>query len=174
MLSEKFSPRTVDRRARRTALCCTACPDTRSKQRVTFRIDRELGDALRQLPNQTAFVERVLREALGRICPLCDGSGEVRDVHLAVSNLKRFAIGRLDRVGAAQLKALVRLGRQLLATNLELEPSRDDGELEFRLARADELLLAGRIPRGSSRPSTDPLTGAPADPANRRSPPCRR
>ena len=47
---------------------------TRSKQRVTFRIDRELGDALRQLPNQTAFVERVLREALGRICPLCDGA----------------------------------------------------------------------------------------------------
>jgi hypothetical protein len=120
----------------------------RSKQRVTFRIDRELGEALRQLPNQTAFVERVLREALGRICPLCDGSGEVRDVHLAVSNLKRFAMGRLDRVGAAQLKALVRLGRQLLATNLELEPSRDDGDLEFRLARADELLLSGRIPRG--------------------------
>jgi hypothetical protein len=119
----------------------------RSKQRVTFRIDRELGEALRQLPNQTAFVERVLREALGRICPLCDGSGEVRDVHLAVSNLKRLAIGRLDRVGAAQLKALVRLGRQLLATNLELEPA--DGELEFRLARADELLLAGRIPRGT-------------------------
>jgi hypothetical protein len=26
----------------------------------------------------------------------------------------------------------VRLGRQLLATNLGLEPSRDDGELEFR------------------------------------------
>ena len=70
----------------------------------------------------------------------------MRDVHLAVSNLKRLAIGRLDRVGAAQLKALVRLGRQLLATNLELEPSRDDGELEFRLARADELLLAGPHP----------------------------
>jgi len=121
----------------------------RAKQRVTFRIDRELGEALRQLPNQTAFVERVLREALGRICPLCDGAGEVRDVHLAVSNLKKLAVGRLDRVRAAQLKALVRLGRQLLATNLELEPSRDDGELEFRLARANELLLAGRLPRGN-------------------------
>ena len=42
-----------------------------------------------------------------------------------------------------------RLGRQLLATNLELEPSRDDGELEFRLARANELLLQGRIRAGN-------------------------
>jgi hypothetical protein len=124
-------------------------PRNRSKQRVTFRVDRELASALKHLPNQTRFVEQVLREALARICPLCAGSGEVRDVHLDVSNLKKLAVGRLDRVRAAQLKALVRLGRQLLATNLELEPSRDDGELEFRLARADELLLAGRIPRGN-------------------------
>jgi hypothetical protein len=122
---------------------------SRAKQRVTFRIDPEIGALLKQLPNQTAFVEQVLREALARICPLCAGSGEVRDVHLAVSNLKNYAVGRLDRVRAAQLKALVRLGRQLLATNLSLEPSRDDGELEFRLARADELLLTGRIPRGN-------------------------
>lgn len=72
------------------------------------------------------------------------------DVHLAVSNLKKLAGRRLDRVTAAQLKALVRLGRQLLATDLELGPSAEDGELEFRLARSNELLLAGRIPRGHS------------------------
>jgi hypothetical protein len=120
----------------------------RTKQRVTFRIDPEIGSLLRQLPNQTAFVEQVLREALAKICPMCAGTGEVRDVHLAVSNLKKLAVGRLDRVSAAQLKSLVRLGRQLLATKLEIEPSSDEGELEFRLARADELLLAGRIPRG--------------------------
>ena len=122
----------------------------RTKQRVTFRIDPEIGAMLRQLPNQTAFVEQVLRDALARICPMCAGSGEVRDVHLAVSNLKKLTVGRLDRVSAAQLKALVRLGRQLLATKLELEQSSDEGgDLEFRLARADELLLSGRIPRGN-------------------------
>jgi hypothetical protein len=122
---------------------------SRTKQRVTFRIDPELHEALRQLPNQSQFVEQVLREALARVCPLCDGRGEVRDVHLAVSNLKKLAVGRLDRVGAAQLRDLVRLGRQLLATNLELGRSRDDGELEFRLARANELLLQGRIRAGN-------------------------
>ncbi len=120
----------------------------RTKQRVTFRIDPEIGNLLRQLPNQTAFVEQILREALAKICPMCAGTGEVRDAHLAVSNLKKLAVGRLDRVSAAQLKSLVRLGRQLLATKLEIEPSSDEGDLEFRLARADELLLAGRIPRG--------------------------
>jgi hypothetical protein len=123
---------------------------SRAKQRVTFRVDPELAGALRHLPNQTAFVERVLREALGRLCPVCVGTGQVPDVHLAVSNLKMLAGRRLERDTAAQLKALVRLGRQLLATNLVLETSPEDGELEFRLARSNELLLTGRIPRGQS------------------------
>jgi hypothetical protein len=122
----------------------------RAKQRVTFRVDPELAAALRHLPNQTAFVEQVLRDALGRLCPICAGTGEVPDVHLVVSNLKKLAGRRLDRVTASQLKALVRLGRQLLATNLELDTSAEDGELEFRLARSNELLLSGRIPRGQS------------------------
>jgi hypothetical protein len=122
----------------------------RAKQRVTFRVDPELAGALRNLPNQTAFVERVLRDALGRLCPVCAGSGEVPDVHLAVSNLKKLEGRRLERETAAQLKALVRLGRQLLATDLELVASSADGELEFRLARSNELLLTGRIPRGQS------------------------
>jgi hypothetical protein len=119
------------------------------KTRMTFRVTSELAEALRQLPNQTAFVESVLQEALGRMCPLCHGSGEAPDVHLSVSNLKRLPGQRLDRASAAQLKALVRLGRELLATQLELETSREDSGLGFRLAREDRVLLAGRIPRGA-------------------------
>ncbi len=118
---------------------------------MTFRLSPELAQALRQLPNQTAFAESALREALGRVCPLCHGKGETAEVHLAVSNFKHLPIRRLDRESAAQLKALVRLGRQLLATELELEAS-SAGELDFRLAREDELLLAGRIPRGAQGP----------------------
>ena len=123
----------------------------RSKQPMTFRVPADLSAALRELPNQTAFVEAALREALGRLCPLCHGSGATPEVHLAVSNFKRLAVGRLDRDSAAQLRALVRLGRQLLATDLELE-SAGGTDLGFRLAREDELLLTGRIPRGSSGP----------------------
>lgn len=119
----------------------------RSKRRVTFRLDSELASALRQVSNQTAFVEQAVRDALGRICPLCEGRGLAPEVHLAVSNLKTLALGRLDREAAAQLKALVRLGRQLLATRLDLE--RGDHELGFRLERANELLLTGRIARDS-------------------------
>ena len=122
--------------------------DRRSRERVTFRLDPELVEALRELPNQTAFVEGVLREALGRACPLCDGSGEVRDVHLAVSDFKNLPVPRLDRAAAAQLKTLVQLGRQLLATDLKLRASHADETLEFSLARENQLLLTGRIPRG--------------------------
>ena len=120
------------------------------KKRVTYRVGRDVADALRQLPNQTSFVERTLREALGHVCPLCHGSGEATGVHLSVSNLKRQPIQRLDRGAAAQLKALVRLGRQLLATELELHASSRDSGLLFRLAREDQLLLRGIIPAGET------------------------
>ena len=118
-----------------------------SKQRATFRLEPELAAALRQLPNQTAFVESVLREALGRLCPLCQGTGHASGVHLNVSNFKGLPIRRLDRSTAAQLKALVHLGRQLLATKLKLEACDEEG-LAFELAREDQLLLSGEIPRG--------------------------
>ncbi len=120
------------------------------KRRVTFRLEESLAQALRALPNQTAFVERSLREALGHVCPLCHGSGEVPGVHMTVSDLKGLP-GRLDRAAASQLKALVRLGRELMATDLELEASRGGEQLGFRLARQDELLLTGLIPRAARR-----------------------
>ena len=121
------------------------------KTRVTYRVGGDVADALRQLPNQTAFVERALREALGHVCPLCHGTGEATGVHLSVSNLKRQPIQRLDREAAAQLKALVRLGRQLLATELELNSTGHDSGLLFRLAREDQLLLRGVIPTGQTK-----------------------
>lgn len=119
---------------------------------MSFRLEPELARALRDLPNQTAFVEQVLREALGRLCPLCHGTGAPPEVHLEVSNFKGLPVERLDRASAAQLKALVRLGRQLLATDLELEVAPEGAGLGFRLAREDEVLLAGRIPRDQSGP----------------------
>ena len=121
------------------------------KRRVTFRLEASLAQALRALPNQTAFVERSLREALGHVCPLCQGSGEVPGVRMTVSDLKGLPGRRLDRAAASQLKALVRLGRELMATDLELEASRGGDQLGFKLARQNELLLTGRIPRASRR-----------------------
>ncbi|MEE8558397.1 MAG: hypothetical protein V3T14_10985 [Myxococcota bacterium] len=113
---------------------------------MTFRLPGGLAAALRHLPNQTAFVEAALREAVGRICPACHGTGEATGSHLTVSNLRGLP-GRLDRETAAQLKALVRLGRELLATQLDLEATETAG-LGFRLARDNEVLLAGRIAEG--------------------------
>ncbi len=122
----------------------------RETTRVTYRLGSELTEALRQLPNQTAFVERTLRDALSHVCPLCHGSGNAPGVHLAVSNLKNQPVSRLDRQTAVQLKALVRLGRQLLATQLDLDATGDHQGLGFRLAREDQLLLAGIIPPGET------------------------
>ncbi len=121
------------------------------RKRVTFRIPPDLAAALQHVPNQTALVESALREALARTCPLCHGSGEAPLARLSVSNLKRLRVHPLDRESAAQIKALVRLGRELLATELELEASGEEAGLGFRLAREDQVLLAGRIPGGHGR-----------------------
>ena len=148
----KRSQRTGSRRGRSRPPGAAEAPRGESKERVTFRVAPDLATALRRLPNQTAFVERVLRSALGHICPLCLGSGQAPGVQLSISDLKGLQIGRLDRPAAAQLRALVRLGRAVLATDLELEPSAStdgcDPELDFRLARDQQLLLSGRIARG--------------------------
>jgi len=119
---------------------------------MTFRLPADLVTALRRLPNQTTFVERAVRASLGQLCPLCHGTGQMSSGTLSVSDLKHCRLGRLDRRSAAQLKALVRLGRELLATELRLEASGASGstELGFRLARDRQLLLAGRICRGES------------------------
>jgi hypothetical protein len=49
-----------------------------------------------------------------------------------------------------QLKALVRLGRALMATDLTLQADSGGTSLGFRLARQDEELLAGTIPGGGT------------------------
>src|SRR5262245_5354661 len=101
------------------------------KTRVTFRVASDLADALRDLPNQTAFVEQALRSALGRTCPACDGRGRVQWESVKVSDFKRAALPRLDREAAMQLKGLVRLARELAASRLDLDKSSEPRGLAF-------------------------------------------
>jgi hypothetical protein len=115
------------------------------KTRVTFRVAPELADALRDLPNQTVFVEQALRNALGRTCPSCDGSGRVPWKSLAVSDFRRAALPRLDRAHAVQLKNLVRLARTLAASKLDLMRGPHGADLAFVLSRGDSVLMRGIV-----------------------------
>jgi len=122
-----------------------------AKVRVTFRIAPELADALRELPNQTLFVETALAEALGESCPVCHGRGRVPAQRLHVSDFKMGKLPRLARHSALKLREIVRLGNRLLATELRLEPADHAGDVLFQLARHDETLLSGKIAaRGAS------------------------
>jgi hypothetical protein len=114
------------------------------KTRVTFRIDPSLAEALRQISNQTAFVETALLAALGETCPLCDGRGKVRSARLAVSDFKKARLPRLRREGALRVRELVKLGQRLMATELRLT-GRSPAELRFALLRQSETLLAGQL-----------------------------
>lgn len=116
------------------------------KTRVTFRLPQDLADDLRELPNQTRFVETALREALGVACPLCQGSGRCQPRRLTVSNFRRGALPTLERGSALELRRLVRVGRELSATSLELERSAPGG-VAFVLTRQGEVLLTGQLER---------------------------
>ena len=111
------------------------------KTRVTFRVDGELADALRELPNQTKFVEDALRDALGRTCPTCGGEGRVSLRRLRVTNVRREGIGRLERHEALELQRVFRLGQEVAATRLELR--RRGRRVGFTLRRERTALLNG-------------------------------
>ena len=112
------------------------------KHRVTFRVANDLAAALRKLPNQTAFVETALRDALGRTCPACRGKGRV-STQLRISDFRRERLPRIGHARALRLREVVRLGRRMCATELTL--AKAGGGLAFRLLRREELLLCGRV-----------------------------
>src|SRR5262249_5978603 len=111
------------------------------KTRVTFRIRSDLAGTLRQLPNQTSFVEDALRQALREKCSVCGGTGRVEKQVLSVSNFRRSNLPALGRDAALQLKGLVGLARQTAATDLELRKSADGVGLGFAVVRDGEVLL---------------------------------
>jgi hypothetical protein len=115
------------------------------KTRVTFRVASDLAEALRDLPNQTVFVEQALRSALGRTCPACDGRGRVQWKSVAVSDFKDAALPRLDREGAMQLKGLVRLAKELAASRLDLGKRPGTKGIAFALSRGESVLMRGTV-----------------------------
>jgi hypothetical protein len=52
-------------------------PFDRKDEIVTFKADAELVEALRALPNRSAFIRQALRSALSETCPVCRGSGRL-------------------------------------------------------------------------------------------------
>lgn len=114
------------------------------KTRVTFRISPELAESLRDLPNQTLFVERALKEALRERCPACGGSGRKSDRDLRISNLRAERIPALSREAALHLKGLVSLARHAAATRVELRRAQQ-GAVGYRVTRGDEELLRGEL-----------------------------
>jgi hypothetical protein len=111
------------------------------KTRVTFRVENDLADALRELPNQTRFVEDTLRNALGKTCPVCEGHGRVALRALRVSNVRRQGIKRLNREEAQQLQRIYRLGQEVAATRIEL--SRRGRRVGFSVRRDRQEILSG-------------------------------
>lgn len=42
---------------------------------ITFKVDDELLQAIRDIPNRSEFIRSAIVSALGSVCPLCNGSG---------------------------------------------------------------------------------------------------
>ena len=113
------------------------------KTRVTFRIDDDLAATLRELPNQTKFVEDALREALGRTCPVCVGSGRLPLRSISVTNVREGGIKRLTRDEAQHLQRVFRLGQEVAATRIDLQ--RHGRRVTFTMKREELDLLDGTL-----------------------------
>lgn len=124
------------------------------KTRVTFRVAADLADTLRDLPNQTQFVEQALREALRDKCPACGGTGRAASRALRVSNFRQSRLPPLERELALQLRGLVSLARRAAATDLGLKAERSG--LAFVLSRGSEVLLQGSLSKQSARVALTP------------------
>jgi len=42
---------------------------------ITFKVDDDLLEAVKKIPNRSQFIRSAIIEALGSVCPLCNGSG---------------------------------------------------------------------------------------------------
>ena len=42
---------------------------------ITFKVDDELLGAIKNIPNRSEFIRTAILDALGSVCPLCNGSG---------------------------------------------------------------------------------------------------
>ena len=42
---------------------------------ITFKVDQDLLEAIKDIPNRSEFIRTAIIEALGSVCPLCSGSG---------------------------------------------------------------------------------------------------
>lgn len=121
------------------------------KTRVTFRVAEDLAETLRGLPNQTAFVEAALREALREKCQACGGTGRASTAGLRVSNLRAASLGLLERAGALQLRNVVALARHASATDVLLERPRGATTIDFVVTRGEQVLLRGTLPARDSQ-----------------------
>lgn len=50
-------------------------PDRRKHEIITFKVDETVWDAMKGIPNRSAFIRSAVMNALGNACPLCKGSG---------------------------------------------------------------------------------------------------
>ena len=120
------------------------------KTRVTFRVSSDLAEKLRELPNQTNFVEATLRNALGIACPTCGGEGRVFGGRPRLPNFREASLPALDRETALQLQSVVRLARRLAATEVALKKADTDG-LRFSILRGRDLVLQGNVTRNATQ-----------------------
>ena len=42
---------------------------------VTFKVDKDLLEAIKGIPNRSEFIREAIIAALGSVCPLCNGTG---------------------------------------------------------------------------------------------------
>ena len=46
---------------------------------ITFKVDKDLHEIIKKIPNRSEFIRRAITVALESTCPLCNGSGKLNE-----------------------------------------------------------------------------------------------
>ena len=49
----------------------------RKQEIITFKVDEALWEAMKRIPNRSAFIRSAILSALQSVCPLCNGTGNL-------------------------------------------------------------------------------------------------
>lgn len=49
----------------------------RKQEIITFKVDEALWEAMKRIPNRSAFIRSAILSALQSVCPLCNGAGNL-------------------------------------------------------------------------------------------------
>ncbi|AHC16148.1 ribbon-helix-helix domain-containing protein [Salinispira pacifica] len=71
---------------------------SKKQEIISFKVEEDLAEVIKQLPNRSQFIRQALLAALDSTCPLCQGTGQITQAQKPHLNefLKHHSLQQCD------------------------------------------------------------------------------